>query len=106
MGLRTQSAFATVEAPLRVCTPADMKPLRPYASRRRLRACAVAPAASRRWRIRRAASLSGARLLLQYPRALSHRQPDARPMLDSAGEDFAGPTETIAGIEQAIRPDE
>jgi hypothetical protein len=52
--------------------------------------------------IRRSSSLSGPRPLLQYPRALSDRQPDVRPMLDSAGEDFAGPTETVTGIEQAI----
>jgi hypothetical protein len=42
------------------------------------------------------------RPLLQHARSLSDRQPDARPMLDSSGEDFAGPTVTVAGIEQAI----
>jgi hypothetical protein len=52
--------------------------------------------------IRRASSRSGPRPLLQHPRALSDCQPDARPMFDSAGEDFAGPTKTVAGIEQAI----
>jgi hypothetical protein len=55
--------------------------------------------------IRRASSPSGPRPLLQYPRALSDRQPDARPVPDGTSEDFAGPVEAVAGIEAVeLRP--
>jgi hypothetical protein len=40
--------------------------------------------------------------LLQNVRALSDRQSNARPTLYCVGEDFPGPCETVAGIEQAI----